>query len=60
MEYTITGMKCVTTKFGNKFVITIHFKGEMVDISALSVLFLKQLILKRNLQNWIKYDFKGY
>ena len=25
MEYMITGMKCVTTKYGNKLVITIHF-----------------------------------
>ena len=34
MEYTITGMKCVTNKFGKKPAITIHFIGEMVDLFA--------------------------
>ena len=34
MEYTITRMKCVTTKYGNKVVITIDFKGEMVNLLA--------------------------
>ena len=36
MEYTITGMKCVTTKYGKKNVIIIDFKGEMVDLFALN------------------------
>ena len=31
-EDTITGMKCVTPKYGNKLGISIDFKGEMVDL----------------------------
>ena len=34
MGYTITGMKCVTTKNGNKLVVTIDFKDEMVYLFA--------------------------
>ena len=33
-EFTITGMKCVTTKYGKKIVIIIDFKGEMVELFA--------------------------
>ena len=31
MEYTIKGTKRVTTKYGNKLVIIIDFKGKMAD-----------------------------
>ena len=48
MDYTITGMKCVTTKYGKRLVIFIDFKGEMVDLFAPKFLILKQMILKRN------------
>ena len=34
MESTNTGMGCVRIKYGNKHVITINFKGEMVDLFA--------------------------
>ena len=32
MEYTVTGMKCVTTINGKKLVVIIHFKDEMVGL----------------------------
>jgi len=50
MEYTIKTLKYVTTKYVNKLVITIDFKGEMVIYLSLSILIPKQSILKRNLK----------
>ena len=34
MENTIIGMKCVTSKYGKKLVVTIDFKSEIVDLFA--------------------------
>ena len=34
MEYTVTGMKCVTTKHEKKIVIIIDFKCEVIDLFA--------------------------
>ena len=34
MGYTITGTKCVTTKYGKKLVIIIDLKGEMGGLFA--------------------------
>ena len=34
IECTIKGMKCVTAKYGEKIVIIIDFKGEMVNLFA--------------------------
>ena len=34
MEYTITGLKDVTAKFGKKIVIIIDFKGEMIGLCS--------------------------
>ena len=50
IEYTITGMKCVATKYGNKVVITIHFKGEMVDLLVPKPFDSKAADLEKELQ----------
>ena len=47
MEYTITGMKYVKTKCGNKLDITIHYERKWSICLPLSVLIPKQLILKK-------------
>ena len=58
MEYTIKGMKCVTTKFTKKIAIIIDFKGEMVDLFAPKRFDSKATDLEKKSKKL--YDFKGY
>ena len=51
MEYTTTGIKCFTTKYGKKIVIIINFKGEMVDLFASKRFDSNAADLERHLQD---------
>ena len=51
MEYTITEMKCVKTKYGKKIDIIIDFKGEMIGVFASKPFDSKAASLKRKLEN---------
>ena len=48
MEYTITKMKCLTTKYGNKLDNTIDLNVKWLIYLPLNIFSLKQLILKEN------------
>ena len=47
-KYPINIMKCVKTKYENKIVITINFKGEVVDIFAPKRFYSTAADLQRN------------
>ena len=57
MEYTIEGMKCVTTKYGRKLVIIVNFKGELVDLFAPRHFSPEAADLEKNLKKLDKGNF---
>jgi len=55
MEYTIKEMKCITTKYGKKLVITIDFKAEIVDLFVTKRFDSKAADLQKKLTKLDKY-----